>query len=282
MSILLPVGYRRAVRPDPTSGAGGGGGGGGVVPGDWAAEPGDAGWVTVLETNFATIPNTPFPNVNADGFTRTSEVQSATLEANDGTKPGGVGGIYRIHYPTNTPGGYSPSRLGWVGTWPTNTGNLWLGYTFRLSPNWDNDGANGTNAGTKHVFWGYEGPGANGMNHFVGIDTSERAANRQWWHVGLQVPDQAIQTHAEIIPGNWYRCELKVTPNEPGVANGSIEGWVNGVKVLERINNTLIWASNQTNVRQNRHWWDPTYGGGTESPPAAQWFDLGTIKVRVR
>jgi hypothetical protein len=85
---------------------------------------------------------------------------------------------------------------------------------------------------------------------------------------------------------------MQVIANTPGVANGQLRVWVDGVQALintgqndpprylERTN-VMFYSAGQT-ARQNRLEMEPTYGSGTQSPPYLQWFDIGNITTAVR
>ncbi len=78
----------------------------------------------------------------------------------------------------------------------------------------------------------------------------------------------------------------------PGTANGQLRVWVDGVPALinsgkndapvyDSRTNVMFFSSGQT-ARQNRLEFEPTYGGGYESPPYTQWFDIGNVYAAVK
>ncbi len=82
------------------------------------------------------------------------------------------------------------------------------------------------------------------------------------------------------------------TANTPGVANGTLRIWVNGVQALinSGVNDAPVYTE-RTNVMyysagqpayQNRLEFEPTYGAGLEHPPYTQWFDIGHVTAAVK
>ena len=55
----------------------------------------------------------------------------------------------------------------------------------------------------------------------------------------------------------------------------------NDAPVYDSRTNVMFFSSGQT-ARQNRLEFEPTYGGGYESPPYTQWFDIGNVYAVVK
>jgi PKD repeat protein len=67
-------------------------------------------------------------------------------------------------------------------------------------------------------------------------------------------------TACSVQRGQWVRYEMVLTANTPGVSDGKVELWMNGVKCLHYTGIPYVAAG------ENNKWeelnWSPTYGGG--------------------
>jgi hypothetical protein len=259
------------------------------------------GFTTILDYDLAEIP--PHYPASVQGWTAFERPWEQMLYTNlsavtDASQPGsGSAGAARIWFPTTLPGGYAPINFEWGGPWPTNTGSIDLTFTVKLSSNWDNNGANGGNDGTKFFFFGMQPQN----NHCIVIqslryDGSETPGSTTlggaWVGVALQNPTVTYKTNMNLTRDVWHTVRMQVIANTPGVANGQLRVWVDGVQALintgqndpprylERTN-VMFYSAGQT-ARQNRLEMEPTYGSGTQSPPYLQWFDIGNITTAVR
>ena len=67
--------------------------------------------------------------------------------------------------------------------------------------------------------------------------------------------------------GKWYRIESYLKLNTPGVSNGSIKAWVDGVKVLE--DNRIMWRR-VSSLKLDGVFFTFGYGGGDDSWNASE------------
>jgi len=257
------------------------------------------GFTTILDYDIAQIP--PLKPETVQGWFATARPWEQLLYTNltqvsDATQPGsGSPGAARVTFLNSLPGGYGPVNFEWGGPWPSNTATIDLTFTIKLSSNWDNNGGSNTNDGTK-LFWFGNQPN---NNHFIGI------ASRQYdgaevngtlggarLFVGLQSPTASYKTNVNLTRGVWYTIRMQATANTPGVANGTLRIWVNGVQALinSGVNDAPVYTE-RTNVMyysagqpayQNRLEFEPTYGAGLEHPPYTQWFDIGHVTAAVK
>lgn len=216
----------------------------------------------------------------------------------DATQPGtGSAGAVRVQFLSSLAGGYAPANFEWMGPWPANTGSIDFTFTIKLSSNWDNNGAKNTNDGTKIFFFANQPQN----NHFVAIgsrryDGAEAGGTGTlggaWLTIGLQNPTVSYKTNVDLTRNVWHTVRIQVVANTPGVANGQLRIWVDGTRALinsgkndpptftERTN-VMYYSAGQV-AKQNRLEFEPTYGGGTESPPYTQWFDIGHVTAGVK
>jgi PKD repeat protein len=76
------------------------------------------------------------------------------------------------------------------------------------------------------------------------------------------------ETSANLLPnlstrpirrGEWHRYEMVFVANTPGLPNGSVEMWLDGVKVMRYAG--IMFAAAGTNARWESVNWNPTWGG---------------------
>ena len=67
---------------------------------------------------------------------------------------------------------------------------------------------------------------------------------------------------AEAQPGQWHRVQHRVVLNTPGVANGILEAWLDGKKVLS--DDTYLFR-NTANIGINLFYFSTFYGGNDSS-----------------
>lgn len=259
------------------------------------------GFTTILDYDLAQIP--PLSPGSYQGWTAFERPWELMLYSNltqitDATQPGtGSPNAARVWFQPTLPGGYAPINFEWKDPWPSNTGSIDLTFTIKLSANWDNNGASNGNDGIKVFFFGNQPQN----NHFVGIASRQYDGSDvpggvtlggAWVFVGLQNPTVSYKTNVNLTRDAWHTVRMQVIANAPGVANGQLRVWVDGVQALlntgqndqplyrERTN-VMFYSAGQT-AYQNRLELEPTYGAGLQSPPYVQWFDIGHITTAVR
>lgn len=108
------------------------------------------------------------------------------------------------------------------------------------------------------------------------------------WNAGANINPAA----ARIPRGQWVHQEVLLVANTPGVADGAIHYWMNGVKVGQYT--TDVGFSSATETGAQNVWeavnWNPTYGGGCNGAsangqplldqfPVPQWMRIDHIYV---
>lgn len=118
------------------------------------------------------------------------------------------------------------------------------------------------------------------------LRTVSDGLNRDWWVMGCcgskrfnftaenVPPNQALSVFASntFVDNRWYCLEAHEKLNTPGVANGIVEGWVDGVRVLNKTDvmfrlagNTNLWdtAGIFRQTGRGNIWWDRFAAGDT-------------------
>ena len=262
--------------------------------------PPSAGWTSALNYDVAQLPPPAYENYQ--GWTAYARPWEQMYYTNmtliqDATQPSGNAGAARITFLSTLPGGYAPINFQYGGTWPANSGSIDVSVTIKLPTNWDNNGPLNTNAGTKLFFFATEPQN----NHFLGLDSRRYdgapgggtgTLGGAWVTVGLQNPTVSYKTNIDLTRGAWHTIRMQAIANTPGTANGQLRVWVDGVPALinsgkndapvyDSRTNVMFFSSGQT-ARQNRLEFEPTYGGGYESPPYTQWLDIGHVYAAVK
>ena len=76
---------------------------------------------------------------------------------------------------------------------------------------------------------------------------------------------------AKLIPGQWYTIELRVVLNDPGIANGYAEAWLNG-KFVSRAEGLLFRNDSPSgrSLRINEMYFNTFHGGNKSSDAPSQ------------
>lgn len=212
----------------------------------------------------------------------------------------------RVVYPSNTKGGNSPVRFG-TGFSAVGTGNMYVRYRERVEAGWTSNG----NMGAKNfeprtpASNGGGSAGGTGQNDVLGFSSNGGGGNAwlQFLQQGSSTTDlpcweycRAHGTGAYGVPmafyadsgadlahdHQWHTVEWLVTVNSPlGTANGCLSLWIDSR--LEWKECDVKWFIAGNTAAWNYFMSDPTYGGGTNSPPAGgvAWdFDQVYISVK--
>ncbi len=134
-----------------------------------------------------------------------------------------------------------------------------------VDANWTNGG----NTGTKFFFFSQE----QGNNHYTGVIGGLDNEGSSGTFVGLQgSSNRNFPGTSSVLNGRWLDIEFLLVANTPGVSNGVVRAWVNGV---ESQNNTdvMMFAAGAI-PRFNELFMDPTYGGGSAPPPRNIFFRI--------
>jgi hypothetical protein len=176
----------------------------------------------------------------------------------DATAPKSPSSVGRIKYPAGWAGGGEPCGMGRGGL--GNNRTWYISFWFKISPNWQGH-PTGVNkvlhiwiGGLNHVvvnLWGY-GSGTMQasilLQGIVNDGSGKTAAN---WNPNLGPT-------GEIVRGQWYHQEIVLVGNTSGAANGSVDWWLDGVKIgshsgIQYVSGNGVFGENIA--------WAPTWGG---------------------
>ncbi len=213
----------------------------------------------------------PFSAMNEDGWTNTGS-SSYTIVA-DGTAPKSPSSVGQVKFPAGFGSGNAPAVLEkvWSGTQKT----LYVSFWVKFSSNWD-----GNDAGVNKIFHFWIG----GSNRLV-LNARGVGSGRLLTEVELQgikaggnydAGTTALFTanlgpSGELVRNQWLHWEAVFVGNSSGVSDGTVDWWVDGVKVghysgLQFVSGAGLWQEME---------WSPTYGGAGAAVPADQyqWID---------
>jgi len=193
-----------------------------------------------------------FSVANEDSWT-----DNGTMES-DPTAPRSASGIETIYYPAGFGGGNAPAQSWANKSWNYRT--LYLSVWMKISSNWQGHptGANKVVhlfiSGSNHVVLNLWGSGSGMMQigillqGIVNDGTGTTAAN---W-----LPN--LGPTGEIVRGKWYHVEVVGVGNTAGAANGTVDWWLDGVKIgshsgIQYVSGAGMWEGMN---------WSPTWGGG--------------------
>jgi Bacterial Ig-like domain (group 2) len=218
----------------------------------------------------------------------TSFAQSGLVMVNGPTPsvvPGSSG--LRVMYTPILAGGYSPEVFGTGDFTNQGTGWLYMRMQIRFSSNWTTNGNATVKLCEPHTLYENGGPGGPNENHIIYGSATDFGSTKVALALGLQGPNgQARNLHptspaAILSDGRWHTMEVLLGPeSSAGAGNGTYQGWVDGVQIANYSNVHYLAAG------QTRAWkallYDPTYGGGTASPPDDIYWDMNQLFVSTK
>ncbi len=75
--------------------------------------------------------------------------------------------------------------------------------------------------------------------------------------------------HARLKKGQWHHIEIHQVLNTPGVRDGRLQGWLDGVLVCDSSDNSGVRAVGQSDTKINHLFFSTFFGGS--SAPVTQW-----------
>lgn len=210
---------------------------------------------------------------------------TATGERRDNlsTVPGGTG--LRVTYPTSVVGGNSPVRFG-VAIPSAGTGWYYQRMKIRFSSNWTTSGNFDVKICEPRTQQFGDGSGAT-ENHNI---SAHGPTTKAFLFVGLQGPNghfgnlteqPANTSDADLAGGSWHTMEVLFTPeSKPGAGNGSYTAWVDGTQIAHYT--SVQWLASGNEAGWPFLMFDPTYGGGTNSPSSTMYWDFDQLYVSTK
>ena len=258
-----------------------------------------------LQLRQAPYPNLPqgdsLPSIMVDEFTDSGltnggfllqptvyERDASTYDPGGGVKPPGPGPasppyIAEQVFPTGWPSGYYPGTIS-TGLTSLNWTHVYVALVVQLSSNWYGDAS----TVNKVMFANIHGDPC-----FI-LSATGSGSRTLNWQVRLQdmgLPPTDVNLNADLghdataERGVWYRLEVELVANTPGVADGTLRLWstkYNGdgtiatgpTKILEYTN--VGWSAAGQSAVWEGVYWRPVWGGAGGPPvPATQyeWVD---------
>ncbi|MGH7561478.1 MAG: hypothetical protein ACRENB_10705 [Gemmatimonadales bacterium] len=197
----------------------------------------------------------------------------------DTTAPLSSASVVETRFPAGMIGGVSPGVMQHF--WPQSRGTreLYHRFAFKLSDNFF-----GHPTSTNKLFHIWVGGQNRAFSRVVGAGTGGMT-----FQMALQgVPDQRTRFPANtgvgpttVVRGRWYLVEVYLRLNTPGVPDGVIDTWVDGVHT-GHYTDVLFLGSTEGWMTWHQIQWSATWGGGGSNVPADQfiWLDHSYASAR--
>lgn len=150
----------------------------------------------------------------------------------------------------------------------------------------------GTEGFSARLMWRRNSSGADSEHGYISnyvyfMDKISEYGDNFWWGTP---PDDGVGSFENwtkddkvwFTPGKWHSVKNLVVINTPGVADGKIHAWLDGVKVLE--NNSLRFRAEQVNSFKVDQFYFSTFFGGSDpiwAPASTEYvfFDEFTVST---
>jgi hypothetical protein len=240
-----------------------------VVPPDTSSPP--PGGSFHEPSGMSVISDRAFSALNEDPLW-TDEIPA--IIAIDSTAPRSPPKIWRARYPAGFTGGRAPANS-WL-EYSNRPRIAYIRWYFKYSSNWYGNGSGinkmfyvWTNANVPSIVIIAKGSGTAalalriaGQDILQGGEGHGDASNPDW--------EPNLAPNAQISRGEWHVGEVVLVGNTTGTANGSIDGWIDGVHVtrytgIQFRSGNALWGDMNL---------DPVWGGIGGTVPATQTFDV--------
>ena len=226
-----------------------------------------AGMTVVTERSFSSL--------NEDGWTNTGGSDYSIQS--DAAAPKSPSSVGQILFPAGFGAGNAPAVLEKVfgGTNKTIYVSFWL----KLSSNWVGQQA-GVNkifhfwiGGSNHLFLNAAGTGNGSLTAEVWLQGIVAGGNFDAGKTADFAPN--LGASGQLVRGQWAHWEMVFTGNSSGASDGSVEWWLDGVKVgsysgIQFVSGAGTWQSME---------WSPTWGGSGGTVPADQFMSIDHIYI---
>jgi hypothetical protein len=223
-----------------------------------------------------------------DQFSGSSASATGEWAGNLAPVPSASGTGLRVTYPTSLVGGNSPVRFGRAIA-SAGTGWYYQRMMVRFSSNWTLSGNVALKLCEPRTQQQGSGQGPN-ENHVIGAHDFETQSVNAFLYVLLQGPNghfadlfeqPKYSPAANLKGGAWHLIEVLFTPEStPGAGDGTYTGWVDGTQIANYTN--VLWLAAGNQVGWPYLMFDPTYGGGTNSPAQSMYWDFDQLYVSTR
>lgn len=245
----------------------------------WANDPG-AGWDTISDVDAgAARPMSGWTIYQPNG-------NNATLVTDFTDDPVSPPNGLRINIPVGFGGGGGPEHQE-ISVDAGNYSRLWLGFTFKLSSNFDATAQPGSSApsGSQKIFhiWAYNDSGATTMCVIAAFGTSTSFV-LQFRNQGFPSSNPRGNSYnigggagTALARGVPHTVEAMLQMNTGSNADGICRAWLNGVQRLNATN--ILWNNNGTK-RFNKVQYNPTVQNSGWKSNVAQDIRLGHVYLR--
>jgi hypothetical protein len=204
----------------------------------------------------------------------------------------GRGNVMTVMYPANTYGAAGAtaflSDLEFGVDLPASYEELYLSYDIRFAEGFEfvkggklpglcgynksNTAVTGCNTGGGYPS-GFDGWSARGMWRVDGLMENYvyHAAQENYY-------GDDLYWSVKAVPGKWHRVQHRVLLNTPGIANGVLEAWIDGKKVL---GNTKMLYRNTGDIGINLFYFSTFFGGNDPSwaPAEDQFISFDNFRI---
>ncbi len=191
----------------------------------------------------------------------------------DVTAPRSPSSVFNVVFPAGFRGGDSP---GLTECGINNVAKIYTSLYVQFSSNWQGH-LTGVNkiihfwiGGANHLFLLADGSGSNVLHAGIGLQGIVSSP----YGTGAQVQPNIVP-NAQFVRGQWHHVEMYATANTAGVANGSVDLWLDGVKVSSVQN--IQWTSGAPTFSTAKL--DPTWGGLNDSVTSTMFMKVDELYV---
>jgi hypothetical protein len=196
--------------------------------------------------------------------------------ATDATAPRSAGSVYQQMFTSALPGGSSPGSVGKYLNGANRKQVLYTAYWMKLSSNWVGH-PTGVNKNMffpvdayNRIYTMLQGTGSGSLRPAIGLQGLPQAyysPNDGWPVTATSVNLYPNVGTVNIVRGQWHKYEVVFDAGTAGVANGSVQMWVDGVKVMNYTG--IMFAAPGGSARWEAVSWAPIWGGsgGTITSP---------------
>jgi hypothetical protein len=267
-----------------------------------------AGMTAQINTGAMTVaPATSYPANTWTEGSNTFANYSPTTMSSTGEWSGNISAVpgesgLRLTYGPTLAGGNSPVRFG-TSIRGSGSGDLYVRWNYRLSPNWTLSKASGlkvmeprtVNATENHVIGvGADGMTTDGSNMWLGVllqfatGSGTQGINLPGNSLGQVInPLTAFLSGVANVGGSargsWHTMEVYFQHESPaGTNNGQLTLWVDGTQVYQTT--SVHFFQSGESMGWNFLMFDPTYGGdqATDHPPYDIYWDIDQLYVSTR
>lgn len=253
-----------------------------VLTGGGACGNEPSGFTTVSVDDWTSAPPA-LPAVSPSGWGIRSGAGTKITRVTDPTAPTGDSSVLSGLFRQGDPGGSGPFRMDRL--FSSTVTSVYQCIWMKHSTNFTDNGNTGTkfgfllpvaNGGTNH-YWGFHGGTTDLFTPMIGVQGNSGGLISK----SHEAHNPGGSRFQSIPLGVWRKYEVLIVGNSsPGVPDGSVTMWVDGLKAIDK-RNILIFPSDRPQGFMGVTW-NPTYGGGLNPVPWDQWMFVDRWYVSVK